>query len=84
LQSVTSRFCPAPNSSSCCRYSDFNPTAGSFSATLDSGTCSLDATFYPVGSGFGSSLESRFGFVDHALVSLRYANQAVAAEKSGQ
>jgi len=57
---------------------------GSFSATLDAVTCSFSATFYPSSSGFGSSLKRRLGLVDHALVSQRYANQEVAAKKSGQ
>jgi hypothetical protein len=58
--------------------------ASSFSATLDAATCSLNATFYPMSSGFRSSLKSRLGLVDHALVSQHCANQEVAAKKSGQ
>jgi hypothetical protein len=58
--------------------------AGSFSATPDAATYSLNATVYPMSSGFRSSLDSQLGLVDHALVSQRYANQEVAAKKSGQ
>jgi hypothetical protein len=58
--------------------------ASSFSATLDAATCSLNTTFYPMACSFSSSLDSRLGPVNHALVSQRYANQEVAAKKSGQ
>jgi len=55
--------------------------AGGLSATLNSVACSLDAMLDAMNCGLGSALESRLSFVDHAFISLRYTNQAEAADK---